>query len=129
MQKRMTNLWFRLMALEYRLKSDLETVLGTLKDAGIQPGMSVLDFGCGPGRYSLPAARIVGNDGVVYAVDLHPLAVTMVGKTAKKDGTVNLQTIRSDCDTGLRSDTIDIVLLFDALHDVEDREAVLRELH
>jgi ubiquinone/menaquinone biosynthesis C-methylase UbiE len=91
--------------------------------------MSVLDFGCGPGRYTLPAARIVGKDGVVYAVDLHPLAVTKVDRAAKKDGAVNVRTIHSDCGTGLPTGSVDAVLLFDALHDVEDREVVLKELH
>jgi ubiquinone/menaquinone biosynthesis C-methylase UbiE len=117
------------MALEYRLKSDAEAVLGTLKDAGIQAGMSVLDFGCGPGRYSLPAARIVGSMGMVYALDLHPLAVKMVERTAEKARLSNICTIRSDCGTGLPKGSIDSVLLYDALHDVEDKEAVLKELH
>lgn len=84
MQKPIANLWFRLMALEYRLKSNSVAVLGMLKDAGVKPGMSGLDFGCGPGRYSIPAARIVGREGAVYAVDLHQLAVTMVDRAAKK---------------------------------------------
>ena len=86
MQKQMTNFWFRLMALEYRLKSDAAAVHGALKDAGIQPGMSVLDFGCGLGRYSLPAARIVGKEGVVYAVDLHRWRSRSLTKPQKRRG-------------------------------------------
>ena len=129
MQKRMTNLWFRLMALEYRLKSDPAAVLGTLMEAGIRTGMSVLDFGSGPGRYSLTAARIVGSKGMVYALDLHPLAVKMVARKAEKARLSNIRTIRSDCKTGLPTGSIDTVLLYDALHDVEDKKAVLKELH
>jgi ubiquinone/menaquinone biosynthesis C-methylase UbiE len=129
MQKQMTNLWFRLMALEYRLKSDPVAVLRMLKDAGVQPGMSVLDFGCGPGRYAVPAARIVAREGVVYSVDLHPLAIKMVENTAEKERLRNLHAIRSDCGTGLPFGSIDIVLLYNALHDVADKEAVLKELH
>jgi ubiquinone/menaquinone biosynthesis C-methylase UbiE len=128
MQKHMGNLWFRLMALEYRLKSDSVLVLGTLNDAGIQPGMSVLDFGCGPGRYALPAAEMVGSHGVVYAVDVHPLAIRMVENTAEKVGVTNLHAIHADCNTGLPSESVDIVLLCDTLHDVENKKAVLQEL-
>jgi ubiquinone/menaquinone biosynthesis C-methylase UbiE len=125
----MTNLWFKLMALEYLLKSDSVAVLSTLKEAGIQPGISVLDFGCGPGRYAVPAAKSVGSTGMVYAVDVHALAIKMITKRAEKDRLRNLHAIHSDCRTGVPSDSIDVVLLYDALHDVEDKEVVLKELH
>jgi ubiquinone/menaquinone biosynthesis C-methylase UbiE len=126
MQKRMNGLWFRLMALEYRMKS--RSVLQALEDAGIKPGMSILDFGCGPGRYSLPAARLVGSAGMVYAADVHPLAIRMVARGAQAHGLTNLRTVLTDCATGLPAGSVDVVLLFDALHDIEDRTAVLKEL-
>jgi ubiquinone/menaquinone biosynthesis C-methylase UbiE len=129
MQKQVGNLWFRLMALEYRLKSRQISPLRTLEGAGIQPGMRILDFGCGPGRYALPAAMIVGTEGRVYALDVHPLAIRMVQNAAKKQGLTNLRLIRSDCATGLASQAVDVVLLYDVLHDVENKEAVLMELH
>jgi ubiquinone/menaquinone biosynthesis C-methylase UbiE len=126
MQKQMNGLWFRLMALEYRMKS--KSVTPTLKDACIRTGMNVLDFGCGPGRYTLAAARIVGTKGAIYAVDIHPLAIKMVEKKAKRDGLVNIHTINSDLNTGLASGSIDLALLYDSLHDMENQEAVLHEL-
>ena len=129
MQKQMNGLWFRLLTLEYRLKMNSVAVLCALKDVGIEPGMSVLDFGCGIGRYSLSAAEAVGSHGVVYAVDVHPLAIKMVEKKAAKARLENIHAVRSDCATGLAAESVDIVLLYDALHDVEDKRAVLRELH
>jgi ubiquinone/menaquinone biosynthesis C-methylase UbiE len=125
----MGNLWFRLMALEYRLNSKSISLLKTLQDAGIQPGMSVLDFGCGPGRFALPAAQMVGSQGAVYAADVHPLAIKMTERTAAKARLTNLSTIRSDCGTELPTTCIDVVLLYDALHDVKDKQGVLKELH
>jgi len=44
-------------------------VFETLEKVGIQRGHIVLDFGCGSGTYTLPAAEMVGNRGRVYAVD------------------------------------------------------------
>lgn len=129
MQKPMTNLWFRLMSLEYRLKSDSAAVYATLTDAGIESGMTIVDFGCGPGRYSVPAAKLIGDRGTVYAVDVHPLAIHMVERIGVKRQLRNIRTIHSDRDTGLPPSSIDVVLLFDALHDMEDNGAVLRELH
>ncbi|HUI69854.1 MAG TPA: class I SAM-dependent methyltransferase [Spirochaetia bacterium] len=129
MQKPMPSLWFRLMALEYSLKSRVASIRTELEVAGIQSGMTVIDFGCGPGRYTVPAAGMVGRRGTVFAVDVHPLALKMVGVRAAREGLRNVQLIQSDSATGLDSQSVDIVLLYDALHDVEDRPAVLNELH
>ena len=40
-----------------------------LKHIGIKEKQKVLDFGCGEGNYAIPAAQVVGKDGVVYASD------------------------------------------------------------
>jgi len=46
-----------------------------LERAGLKPGQNVLEVGCGPGFFTIPAAHIVGEEGKVYAVDTHPLAI------------------------------------------------------
>jgi len=46
-------------------------------------GMTVVDYGCGPGRYSIKFAEIVGNQGLVYAVDIHELAIEKLVATPK----------------------------------------------
>ena len=128
MQHRMGDFWFRLMALEYRIRSRPSSVLRELDEAGVRRGMRVLDFGCGPGRFTLPVARIVGSEGKVFAVDIHPLARLAVQKAAYRDGLTNIEVIDSDCATGLGPQSVDVVLLYDTLHDVMDKGAVLREL-
>ncbi len=40
-----------------------------LEGIGIRRGQTVLDFGCGSGTYTIPAAKIVGEQGRVYALD------------------------------------------------------------
>jgi ubiquinone/menaquinone biosynthesis C-methylase UbiE len=40
----------------------------------IRNGSSVLDYGCGPGNFTIAAAELVGDKGKVYAADIHPLA-------------------------------------------------------
>jgi len=128
MQKPIPNLWFRLMALEYHWKAGAMDVSERLREAGVRPGMTVLDYGCGPGRYAIPAARLVGDQGMVHAVDVHPLALRMTGKLARAAGLTNLRYTLTDGPTGIPSKSVDIVLLYDALHDVEDKPAALAEI-
>jgi len=40
-----------------------------LAEIGIRKGQIVLDFGCNEGNYTIPAARIIGEKGKVYAID------------------------------------------------------------
>jgi len=40
-----------------------------LEDIGIKKGDVVLDFGCGAGHYTIPAAKVVSEEGKVYAMD------------------------------------------------------------
>jgi cyclopropane fatty-acyl-phospholipid synthase-like methyltransferase len=39
----------------------------------LQPGMAVLDVGCGPGRLTIPIARQVGQQGEVVAMDIQAI--------------------------------------------------------
>ena len=89
----------------------------------------VLDYGCGPGGYTIVAARLVGESGRVYAPDIHPLAVKMVQRKAAKQGLANIEPITSDCATGLPDGQVDVALLYDVLHELSEPDSVLQELH
>lgn len=129
MGKTVSNLHFRLMALSLRLRDLFLPRRLILAEVQIRPGSTVLDFGCGPGSYSVVAADIVGPDGKVYALDIHPLAGRMVQKAAAKKSLNNIETICSDCATGLKDATVDVALLCDTFHMLDNRHAVLQELH
>jgi ubiquinone/menaquinone biosynthesis C-methylase UbiE len=100
-----------------------------LEKIGIGEGQAVLDFGCGPGSFAIPAAQIVGERGKVYALDIHPLAIEAVEKKAKKEKLTNITAILSDRDTGLPDESIDVILLYDTIHMIKDKQALLEELH
>jgi cyclopropane fatty-acyl-phospholipid synthase-like methyltransferase len=57
----------------------------------LQPGMTVLDIGCGPGRLTIPVARQVGQQGEVVAVDIQP---GMLRRAQEKAQAANLTNIR-----------------------------------
>lgn len=125
---RMSDISFRAMALWLRLRERSLDAESRLVEAGVSAGQVVLDYGCGIGSYTIPAARMVGAGGVVYALDIHPLAIATVERRAKQQGLANVKTIHSGLDTGLGDSSVDTVLLYDVFHSVPDRQALLREL-
>ena len=63
---------------------------------GIQRGMTVVDYGCGPGRYTVEFAAIVGDEGRVYAVDIHQMAFEAVKKKTAKLNLGNVEPMLVD---------------------------------
>ena len=89
----------------------------------------MLDFGCGPGSYIIPLAKLIGESGKICALDIHPIAIQKVKDIALKKQLANVETILSDCQTGLPDNSLDVVLLYDAFHHLSDPDVVLKELH
>jgi ubiquinone/menaquinone biosynthesis C-methylase UbiE len=120
---------FRLMSLTYLLRDLVRPRRDVLREVTIEPGFCVLDYGCGPGSYILPIAELVGASGRVIAVDVNPLAVRRVKSIATRRHLSNVETICTDCSTGLPDGSVQVALLYDTLHALEDPDGVLRELH
>jgi ubiquinone/menaquinone biosynthesis C-methylase UbiE len=129
MDKVESNLGFRLMAFGYRFRDIRLPRLNILEEVGIKPGFRVLDYGCGPGSYIIPLAELVGESGKIHALDIHPLAIQKVKDIASKKQLANVETILSDCQTGLPDNSLDVVLLYDIFHHLSDPDVVLKELH
>jgi ubiquinone/menaquinone biosynthesis C-methylase UbiE len=72
-----------------------------LNKLNIEVGQKILDYGCGIGSYSFPAASLVGKKGKIYALDKQPLAIKKVEERAQMEGFRNIDTILSDGDTGV----------------------------
>ncbi len=123
------NFHFRMMALCHKVRDFFSRPAKALEEAGIRPGHRVLDFGCGAGSYSLAAAKMVGEGGKVYALDIHPLALRTVARKAARKRLANLRTIQGDGGSALKDASIDVVLLYDVFHDLAEPDAVLREIH
>jgi ubiquinone/menaquinone biosynthesis C-methylase UbiE len=101
-----------------------------LETVGVAENCVVLDFGCGPGTYAIPAARLVGVGGKVYALDKDASALNRIERTVHRERVRNLETIlSSDLRTGLPAGGVDVVLLHDVVHMIKDRSALYRELH
>jgi len=85
---------------------------------GVQSGLTVLDFGCAEGAYSLPAARLVGEQGKVYALDKNAQALNALRRLASDQGLAHIDTVNThgDVRVPLEDESVDIVFLHDILH-------------
>lgn len=67
-----------------------------LVQAGIGPGMRVLDLGCGVGDVSIRLADLVGPSGAVVGVDADPLALETARQRAGDAGIANVSFVQGD---------------------------------
>ncbi|MCW3989355.1 MAG: class I SAM-dependent methyltransferase [Candidatus Bathyarchaeota archaeon] len=102
-----------------------------LSEAGIGEGQSVLDFGCGSGTYSIPAAELVGKNGRVHSLDVSQGALEKLSNKAEKEGLDNIVTLLSsgNVDIPIDNETLNHVLLIDVLQEISDKETLLEEIH
>ncbi|MEW6143142.1 MAG: class I SAM-dependent methyltransferase [Chloroflexota bacterium] len=128
--KRMSNVGFWLMVGTFAIV-DLFKVVGKLvRKMPVREGMTVIDYGCGPGRYTIPVAKIVGPRGLVYAIDIQPLAIEVVERKAAKRGMSNVKGVLVDSyHTGLPDGVADLVLLIDTIQSIKDPPALFREIY
>jgi len=96
---------------------------------GIKPGQTVVDYGCGPGRYALEMARLVGTDGKVIAVDLVELALEETQRKLEVGGFQNFDLkLAQGYESGVEDGVADIVFAIDMFHHISDTDAFLREV-
>ena len=101
-----------------------------LKAAGLKPGQKVLEVGCGPGFFTIPAAKMVGEEGFVYAVDVHPLAIEKVKEKIEREGIKNITPILTNAsNTGLPDRSIDIAFIFGLRYIAGGLGNVIAEIH
>ncbi len=94
----------------------------------VQEGQTFLDYGCGTGCFAIPAAKIVGAAGKVYALDCFPRQLEVVTRKSRRKALANIETILSDGETGLPDESVDVVWMCDVLHEIPEKRAVLVEL-
>ena len=129
MPERMPGFGFRMMTWTFYLTDLFRKPDKILDEFGIEKGFTVIDYGCGPGRYIKKASRLVGEKGKVYVVDIHELAVEAVRKLTKKENLTNVVPVLANgysCD--IESDSADLIYALDMFHMIKEPELFLKEL-
>ena len=99
----------------------------------IKEGDRVIDVGSAMGFFSIPAAKMAGNTGKVYCLDIQQEMLDTLTGRAKKAGVdsiieTRLTTSDSYNIADLKSE-IDVAITFAVIHEVPDREALFHELY
>jgi len=100
-----------------------------LDRVGIRPGEHVLELGPGPGIFTVEAARRVGPEGRLVAVDIQPEMIAQVQKRVREAGLANVETQVSDAyHLPLDDESVDRAFLVTVLPEIPDRQRALAEL-
>ena len=106
-----------------------ESTMEMRANLGLKPGMVVCDMGCGNGYHSLPIAKAVGDKGLVYAVDLQPEMIEMLGERCSKAEVRNVRPVVGKQDEAcLPPASCDLILMVDVYHEFAKPQKMLRSL-
>lgn len=84
-----------------------------VKASGIIKGQTVLEIGCGSGFFTIPTAKILGDKGKLYSIDIHPIAVEETQKKVDVSGLKNVIVKKDDAmSTSFDDAMFDLVLLY-----------------
>jgi len=95
-------------------------------------GMKVADFGCGrTGHFVFPSAKIIGEKGVVYAVDILKDVLIGINSFVKSEGYDNVHTIWSNIEllgkTAIPANSLDACFFVNVLFQLKDRQSAVAE--
>jgi ubiquinone/menaquinone biosynthesis C-methylase UbiE len=128
---RMPDLAFKMMSATFTLKDRFFPGIDKRIEAfEVVEGMTVVDYGCGPGRYTTRFSRLVGDRGKVYAVDVQELALETVKRKMQALGLSNIiPVLARGYSTDIPDQTADMVFALDMFFGVRDPAALLAEIH
>lgn len=93
----------------------------------LKPDAAVADIGSGTGYFAVRLAHFVPQ-GRVYAVDIEPDMVKYLAGRAKREGLDNLTAVAGAPDDARLPGKVDLVLMVDTYHHIEQREGYFRKL-
>jgi ubiquinone/menaquinone biosynthesis C-methylase UbiE len=128
--EKMPDFAFRMMKIFFIIYYFFKPAGKYLRKFGIKPGYVVVDYGCGTGACIKDASSLAGENGTVYAVDIHEMAIASVEKLIRKHNLTNVKTVLTDGNRSiLHNETADLVYAMDMFHMVKDTDSFLKELN
>ena len=95
----------------------------------ITQGSRVADVGCHEGYMSFKLARVVGESGIVYAVDLQQAKLDKVRKRADDNKIAQIKIVKAEDDNpNLPDNELDAVVILDTYHEMDAHAEILRHI-
>lgn len=118
--------------MSYHSGNQLVDPYVVFEKAQLHPGMHVADFGCGrTGHMVFPAALVVGEQGLVYGVDILKDCLENVQKRAAMESLHQVQTIWSNVEyvgkTAIPAGSLDTIFIVNMLNQSDNRHGILEE--
>lgn len=103
-----------------------------IERSGIKPGMVVMELGCGSGSFTTFVARVVGEQGKVYAVDIQPEMLVQLKRKLAKIENQDITNIElkeaSAYNLPFEDESLDLVYMVTVLMEIPDRGRALQEM-
>jgi ubiquinone/menaquinone biosynthesis C-methylase UbiE len=93
---------------------------------GIADGAVVADLGAGGGWFTVRLARRVGPNGLIYAEDIQPEMISAIQRRLQAERLSNVRPILGTPRDPRLPPGVDVILIADAYHEMEDPVALLR---
>lgn len=94
-------------------------------------GMTVMDYGCAMGYFSIHLAKMTGSAGEVYCVDIQEKMIEKLQKRALKYGVSSIITpllVGKNYHVAELNGKLDFALLFAVVHEVPDKAELFRDM-
>ena len=99
-----------------------------LNKIGLNEGARLADIGCGIGYFSIPAADVIGPQGIVFALDVSKEMIEELDKKIEENGIENIRTVITDkYNFKLKDNSVSYAFICTVLHEIEDGMAFINE--
>ena len=99
-----------------------------LNKIGLNEGARLADIGCGIGYFSIPAADVIGPQGIVFALDVSKEMIEELDKKIEENGIENIRTVITDkYNFKLEDNSVSYAFICTVLHEIEDGIAFIDE--
>jgi len=117
--------------LDSNLRKKMQPASLVIARSGIREGATVLEIGCGSGAYTLDIARVVGKDGIVYALDIQQSMLDHLNRKLAKEKNKDITNVKvllgNAYKLSFEEQSIDVIVLITVLQEIPDKTRALIE--